>query len=133
MIDCSRLHSSHKDYNEKSRAWQVGNRQGFFLESHVNRKPDELTTFAIEVHSPKEMRLLHEFSYKVEGREKSIQDFLQNIEEKTGKTVDERRQKLVTESKKFLEEICEQYKVSPQFKHILTDLLDGVSSELLDD
>ena len=79
------------------------------------------------------MRLLHEFSYKVEGREKSIQDFLQNIEEKTGKTADERRQKLVTESKKFLEEICEQYKVSPQFKHILTDLLDGVSSELLDD
>ena len=133
MIDCTRLHTSCKDYNEKSRAWQVGDRRGFFLESHVKSKPNDLTTFVIEVLGTNDMRFLHEFSYKFKKREQSIQDFLQNFKERTEKTAEERRQKLVTESKKHLDEVCKQHKVKPQFKQVISDLMDKVPSDKLDD
>ena len=79
------------------------------------------------------MRFLHEFTYKVKEREKSIEDFLQNFEERIEKTAEERRQKLLTESKKYLDEVCKQQKLKPQIKLILNDLLDKVSSDKLDD
>ena len=42
-------------------------------------------------------------------------------------------QKLVSESKKYLDEVCKQHKLKPQIKLILSDLMDKVSSEQLDE